>query len=368
MGSGDRDGDRGSSAEAGDRELLFGLRDGRDASLPAVGRPAAGEARGGGDRESEPAPDVAAALAGVVAGQRRLEAKLDDLAGRLAAPAGEDADLAGLSRTISAATEWANDIRAATERLVAENGKLIAGLEKGHGDLDTVSAALRGGAEGLHRQLAAFEGAVGVLGQRLVGLEEVRRHLDRRLSQMVEAKREFAVSCASWTADGAAFRREVNGLSERIDEGDRIVVRLRGELASWTDSASRAMEKQAVAQREAAAEASGKARELTGAGDALVRRFQVAASDATKGLRREGRRARSFAVPLLAAALLFCIPFYTLLGALGQSHFGPLEAYDGTGGWKSFVWDRYGKVIMNCEREAERTGQAGECRLRIDAP
>ena len=364
MGSGDRDGDRGSSAEAGDRKLLFGL-------------PAEGEARAGGDRAAGPAADaapgpptadVAAALAGLVAGQRRLESKLDDLAGRLAAPAGEDADLAGLSRTISAATEWANDIRAATERLVAENGKLIAGLETGHGELGTVSAALKGGAESLEGHLTAFEGSVEDLDERLDQLEEVRKHLDRRLSQLLESKREFAVSYANWTADGTAFRREVSGLSERIDEGDRIVVRLRGELASWTDSASQAMAKQAAVQREAAAEATAKARELTEAGDALVRRFQVAASDATKGLRREGRRARSFAVPLLAVALLFCIPFYTLLGALGQSHFGPLEPYDGTGGWKQEVWTLHGKQIKECMAESGRRGQAIDCRVRVRYP
>lgn len=365
MGSGDRDGDRVSSAEAGDRKLLFGLPAGDEA-------PAGGDSAAGSTPDAAPgslAADVAAALAGLVAGQRRLEARLDDLAGRpAAAPAGEDADLAGLSRTISAATEWANDIRAATERLVAENGKLIAGLEKGHGDLGTVSATLRSGAAGLDRQLAAFEGVVGVLGQRLVGLEEVRRHLDRRLSQLVEAKRELAVSCADWTETGTAFRREVSGLSERIDEGDRIVVRLRGELASWTDSASQAMETQAAAQREAAEEATAKARELTGAGDALVRRFQVAASDATEGLRREGRRARRLAAPLLAVALLLCIPSFTLLGALGQSEFGLFEAYDDTRGWKQGVWDRYGKVIKNCARESERTGEAVDCPLRVSYP
>ena len=66
-----------------------------------------------------------------------------------------------------------------------------------------------------------------------------------------------------------------------------------------------------------------------------MRRFHTVASDATEGLRRETRRMRRRAIPWLAAVLLLSGVPCVALGALVQSHFGPLEAHDDTGGWKA---------------------------------
>lgn len=51
-----------------------------------------------------------------------------------------------------------------------------------------------------------------------------------------------------------------------------------------------------------------------------------------------------------------------------QQQFSLLEIPDESGGWREYIWDSYGRAIVECATEARRQGQEIECRVAVTAP
>ena len=99
--------------------------------------------------------------------------------------------------------------------------------------------------------------------------------------------------------------------------------------------------------------------------DGRVRTLQEDFARAAKARRRSGQ-----AAGILAVTLLLPVCFGLGLAAQHQLALQPQaeEAVqaDETGGWRSYVWERYGEAIIECEREAENRGAALVCELAVD--
>ena len=91
--------------------------------------------------------------------------------------------------------------------------------------------------------------------------------------------------------------------------------------------------------------------------------LQATAAVVLKRRRRDRVSWLSIAVGALLAVLL-CLGG----GVWLQSERGLLPAHDPTGGWRDYVWQRYGSAIEDCHREAEAAKREVECRLPIPPP
>ena len=84
-------------------------------------------------------------------------------------------------------------------------------------------------------------------------------------------------------------------------------------------------------------------------------------------VRTRRRRSRRFRLSLAGAALLgllVCVG----LGVWLQSKHGLLPMRDSTGGWRDYVWERYGSAIKDCKRKAQTSGRPFDCRLSVPPP
>ena len=69
--------------------------------------------------------------------------------------------------------------------------------------------------------------------------------------------------------------------------------------------------------------------------------------------------------------VLLAAPVLLGIGLVVQQELGLLpepervEEQDETGGWRSYVWAKYGQAIIECEREAENRGAALVCELAV---
>ena len=367
MTSGNDDRDRPAPPEGEDRSILFGERGGGRTSRPSRER-AAGPAA----PESRAPPELAATLADLASGQRRILALQEDFDKKIAAaPDGQETRaFAEAVQRIGEATEWANSIKAAIDAHLATVGRLIAGLKGGQGNLDGTAAALKGREEGLGRQLKGFAGQLAAIAGHLQQLDEIRTDLQRRTSDLATVKQELAGYYKNWTDSSADFRRDINALSERLGEGDGIVKRIRREQDAWTGIASQVLETNAEAHRRAGEEVSANAGKLAQAGNAFLHDLRVLRTDILVGLEKEQESAdrwrRRWAMPGLTALFLLAAPTFLAMGAFGQSELGVFDAYDDTRGWKQFVWDRHGEQVRDCMIQSRRTGKVVGCRLKVD--
>ena len=62
------------------------------------------------------------------------------------------------------------------------------------------------------------------------------------------------------------------------------------------------------------------------------------------------------------------LPAALLLGILIEQQFQVIPQRDGTGGWRSYVWDNHGVTIVACAVEARRTDGAVNCPLVVREP
>ena len=301
-----------------------------------------------------PAPDPAAPMTDLAAGQRRILAMLEELTSKHAAAATVDAgtDLGEAARSIAAATEWASDIRAAMDSLLVTAGKSIRELEKAEQGLGIEAAALKIRAEGIDGQIEALRSGMQTLGTRLLELDAARQKLDARSTELQAVKQEIAKYYREWTAGAVTYRREMATLSKRLGEGENLVARVEKAVGPWTTRIEKSLDDNAKAQELAAALTSGNVQQLTESGSAFLESFGTTWEGALEDFRAEWRRTRRWSVPVMAAVLVLMVPVLPVIGALGQSKLGVFAPYDDTGNWKQTVWERHGKQVKKCLEEA----------------
>ena len=356
-----------------DRSLLFGSP--KEGAEPAVDRQ---EPRRSGasaspppSRTSPPAaepatdpPDPAgraepATLSDAV--QQRILALLEDMEKKLAGPAAREADLAAAARTITeqadrigAATEWVNNIKAATLKILESTGKQIEGLESGNKDLGTALAQLIILKEGLDKVVQA--------------LDATAKGLDRRSSELGAVKQELATHYKSWTDEAKASLEEMKALSKRLDAGDHMVTRLEKSIGPWTERMEKSIGENSAAQLAAAGKTAGNVAQFATMSDQFIRDFAATRGMALREARQEWTRIRRWTVPALAIALVLAAPSFGVVGAVVQSEHGLFERYDDTGGWKDAVWDRHGKQVRDCMLKSWRAEQVVRCSFDVKHP
>ena len=350
-----------------DMNLLIGWRAGGDEAAGAAAPDrSAGEAAEPG-AVPEPAPVSAAMLAEIVAGQRRILALLEEQASKPGAATIGDAgaELGEAARAIAAATEWTNDIRAAMDSLLVTAGKSIRDLEKSEQGLAGEVAALKTREEAFDRQIEALSGGARTLGARLSQLDEARQKLEARSAELQAVKQDIAGYYDEWTGAALAYRQEMAVLTNRLKEGENLVSRVEQAIGPWTVEIEHSLDRNAEAQRQAAARTSGAVQKLTESGDAFLEKFGAVWQGALGDFRAEWRRTRRWSVPVLATVLALMAPALPVMGALGQSEFGFFSAYDDTNGWKDLVWDKHGERVAGCMQKALRSSEPIECVIEM---
>ncbi len=66
---------------------------------------------------------------------------------------------------------------------------------------------------------------------------------------------------------------------------------------------------------------------------------------------------------LRVALAVAAIPALFFLGVLVEQRWEPWPVYDGTGGWKDYVWERYGREIVECTKRAAEGGRDVTCAI-----
>ena len=371
MTSGENEREEASPPEgAGDgMNLLIGWRDGGEeaAGAPLPDRGAGAAAGPGMETAADPAAASAATLADVAAGQRRILALLEALASNQAEAAAGDSgpDLEAAARSIAAATEWTNDIRAAMDSLLVTAGRSIRDLVKAEQGLAGEVAALKTREEAFDRQIETFSGGARTLGARLRQLDEARKKLDARSAELQAVKQDIVGYYDEWTAAALAYRQEMRVLTNRLKEGENLVSRVETAIGPWTARIEEGLEENAEAQRQAAARTSANVQRLTESGDVFLGKFGSAWEEALKGFRAEWRRTRRWSVPVLAAVLALMVPLLPVMGAFAQSELGVFAPYDDTKGWKQAVWDRHGRQVKWCLEKAIGSSEPVTCTLEV---
>ena len=361
-GTGGKDASPPESAGDG-MNLLIGWRAGGDevAGAAAPDRSAEEAAEPG----AGVAADSAATLAALVAGQQRILALLEEQASQPGAAAEAGTELGEAARSIAAATEWTNDIRAAMDSLLVTAGKSIRDLEKSEQSLSGQAAALKTREEAFDRQIEALSGGARTLGSRLSQLDEARRKLEARSAELQAVKQDIAGHYEKWTGAALAWRQEMAALTNRLSEGENLVSRVEKAIGPWTVEIEHSLDRNAEAQRQAAARTSGAVQKLTESGDAFLEKFGAVWQGALGDFRKEWRRTRRWSVPVLATVLALMAPALPVMGALGQSEFGFFSAYDDTNGWKDLVWDKHGRHVAGCMQKALRSSEPIECVIEM---
>ena len=369
MTSGENEREDASPPDGDGMNLLIGWRAGgkKAAGEPEPDRSAAEAAGPGTEAAADPTPNPAAMLADLAAGQRRILALLEELTPKQAeAAAGEaGADLGEAARSIAAATEWANDIRAAMDSLVVTAGTSIRDLGKAEQGLAGEVAALKAREEAFDRQIELLAGGARTLGTRLTQLDEARQQLDEHSAELQAVKQEIVKYYDEWTAAARAYRMEMGVLTERLKEGENLVSRVEEAIGPWTARVENSLKANAEAQERAAAETSGNVQKLTEGGDAFLENFGTAWQGALEDFRKEWRNTRRWTVPVLAAVLVVMVPVLPVVGAVGQSKVGVFAPYDDTGGWKQAVWQQQGEQVKRCLKEAMGSGEPVTCTLKV---
>ncbi len=344
--------------------------DGADGMNLLIGWRAGGKAPDqSADEPAEPGaqaadPASAAMLAEIAATQQRILALLE--ASKPASATG--AELGEAARSIAAATEWTNDIRAAMDSLLVTAGKSIRDLETSERSLAGEVAALKTREAAFDRQIEALAGGARTLGTRLRQLDEARQTLEARSAELQAVKQEIAGHYNKWTSAALVYQHEIVELTKRLKEGEILAARVEKAIGPWTVEIEHSLDKNAEAQRQAAERTSGTVQRLTENGDAFLEKFGAAWGGALEGFRAEWRRTRCWTVLVMAAALALMVPVLPVMGALGQSKLGIFPAYDDTKGWKDVIWEGHGQEVLACVLKAMETNRRVDCVIDIAWP
>ena len=108
--------------------------------------------------------------------------------------------------------------------------------------------------------------------------------------------------------------------------------------------------------------ADGKA--VSGAAEQLAEGIRAHTADFDQWAKRERRRRAVW----WRLALVFLAPAFFLLGVLSQVQFGFLAVEDPTGGWRDHIWERYGRAVVACVREAGSKDRDIACEFVVRKP
>ena len=345
-------------------ELLIGWRaGGEEAAGPAAAERNAGETAEPGAGSVPSADPAAATMAELVAGQGRILALLEELASKPGAAATADAgtDLQEAAAAIQAATEWASDIRAAIEAVLASTGKSIQNLNAAERGLGEEAAALKARAGELDDRIEALGSGARLLGTHLRQLDEARQTLDARSAELQAVKQDIAGYYNKWTSAALVYQHEIVALTKRLDEGETLAARVEQSIGPLADRIETGLDESVKKQGTALLAIHGNVERLTNSGDAFLDRFGAAWEGALEGFRAEWRRTRRWTVPVMAAVLVLMLPTLPVMGALGQSKLGVFAPYDDTGNWKQVVWERHGAQVKQCLQDAMGSREPVSC-------
>ena len=165
-------------------------------------------------------------------------------------------------------------------------------------------------------------------------------------------------------AELAQIRQMVRQLTERTKEEvvaklDRLDVKAQ-TLAGTVDANGAALREFLKGRSDSGAR-EGRAAE---AAEQLGDRIRVHTADFHRWYDNDRRLRRRWAWLALAVA----VPAFLLLGVLVERQFEIIPLDDPTGGWRGHVWENYGRGIVDCATEAQRTGSEVECSFTVRKP
>ena len=96
----------------------------------------------------------------------------------------------------------------------------------------------------------------------------------------------------------------------------------------------------------------------------LLERIEIHAADFGRWVELEQRGRRWWWTLAIAAGF----PAFLLLGLLAEQQFQVIPLHDPSGGWRSHVWEQYGRTIVDCAVEAMRTDVEVDCPLVVRRP
>ena len=140
------------------------------------------------------------------------------------------------------------------------------------------------------------------------------------------------------SADIAAISQNVAAIAERTEEMRPLLERQRAEGAGGKDAVEAAKH--------------------------LDKRIGVFTADFNRGAEAEWKGRRRWQTVAMAVAF----PAFLLLGILVEQQFQIVPINDSTGGWRDYVWDNYGRSIVDCAREAVRTDAEVDCAFVVRKP
>ena len=157
------------------------------------------------------------------------------------------------------------------------------------------------------------------------------------------------------SADPAHSGTEVETGEARSDGG------YRAEAFGWTEGSIVRLLSTIDAVSSDAAESRSMLEMLTGGTGERVR---VQTGDFHRWVESDRFRRRRWTAIAVAAAA----PVALLLGILVEQQFQVIPLNDSTGGWRSHVWENYGRAIVDCVVEARRVDGEVNCTLVVRRP
>ena len=166
-------------------------------------------------------------------------------------------------------------------------------------------------------------------------------------------------------AELAQIRQMVRQLAEHTKEEvvpklDRLDTKAKKTLAGTVEANGAALREFLEARSDHGAR-EGRAAE---AADRLGDEIRVHTADFQRWYDVERRLRRRWSSLALAVA----VPAFLLLGVLVERQFEIIPLDDPTGGWRGHVWENYGRGIVDCATEAQRTGSEVECSFTVRKP
>ena len=165
-------------------------------------------------------------------------------------------------------------------------------------------------------------------------------------------------------ADLAHIREMVRQLAEHTKEN---VLPVLGRLDTNAETLAGSVEKNGSALREFIAgrsnsgERDGKAVEAAAQLGDLIRVHMGDFQGWYESERRLRRRWSSIAIAV-------AVPAFLLLGMLVEQQYRIIPLHDPTGGLRGFVWKNYGREVIDCAKEAARSGAGIKCSFTVHEP
>ena len=169
------------------------------------------------------------------------------------------------------------------------------------------------------------------------------------------ASGEPSAQTTDGSADSADGQTGVRTEEARSDGEERA------EGPGWTEGSIERLLSTIDAVSSDAAESRSMLERLTGGTGERVR---VQTGDFHRWVESDRLRRRRWTAVVAAAVA----PVALLLGILVEQQFQVIPIHDPTGGWRSHVWEKYGRTIVDCAVEARRADGEVNCPLVVRRP